>query len=346
MATLSLFESEAGEASAAAAKQFERLSAVLPPLVQRLQRAAPRMAATIARGSSDHAADFAAYLLGLRLGLATASIPPSLSSVYGRALRLDSVLVLAISQSGESPDLVAAIDSARSGGAFTLALVNQSGSPLGKAVDAEIPIGAGPERAVAATKTFVLSLTAIAHLVAVWSQDRELLGSLAALPTALDRCSAVEWAGAEEIFAGRDDCFVVGRGPSLPVAREIALKLKEVCGVHAEALSAAELLHGPIAIASPEFPVIALEGDDATRATVGAAIRRLRAAGAPVLLISDRDDGRAAGVARVTIPAAPHPLLQPVVAAQAVYPFLAALASARSRDPDRPPHLEKVTRTL
>jgi glucosamine--fructose-6-phosphate aminotransferase (isomerizing) len=342
----SLLEREAGETPALAARQFERLSSMLPALAQRLERAALRMAATIARGSSDHAADYAAYLLGLQLALPTASISPSLSSLYGRPLRLDSALVLAISQSGESPDLFAAVESAKASGAFTLGLVNQTGSPLGRAVDVEVPIGAGPERAVAATKTFILSLTAICHLVAAWSRDRELFEALAALPAALGRCGTVDWTGADEILAGDGDCYVVARGPSLPIAREIALKLKEVCGIHAEALSAAELLHGPIAIASPEFPVIVLQGDEVTRATVRAAIDRLRAAGAPVLLISGRAEDRARGVTAVTVPAAAHPLLQPLVAAQAAYPFLATLAAKRGRDPDRPPLLEKVTRTL
>jgi glucosamine--fructose-6-phosphate aminotransferase (isomerizing) len=346
MSTLSLFESEANEAPSLAVKQFARLSAALPPLIDRLDRAAPRMAATVARGSSDHAADYAGYLFGLRLGLATASIAPSLSSVYGRALRLDGAFVLAISQSGESPDLVAATESARAGGALTLALVNQAASPLAQAADAAIEIGAGAERAVAATKSFLLSLTAVFHLVAAWTRDRELLEALEALPAVLDRCAALRWSGADELFAAGGDCFVVGRGPSLPVAREIALKLKEVCGIHAEALSAAELLHGPIAIASPGFPAIVLGGEDAARPTVGAAIERLRAARAPVLHVSARVEDALEGVMAVRIPPAPHPLLQPVVAAQAAYPFLAALARKLGRAPDRPPGLEKITRTV
>ncbi len=342
----SLLESEAGETPALAARQFERLSAVLPALAQLLERTAPPMAATIARGSSDHAADYAGYLFGLRLALATASVPPSLSSVYGRALRLDKALVLAISQSGESPDLLAAVESARANGALTLGLVNQPGSPLGRAVEVEVPIGAGPEHAVAASKTFVLCLTAIVHLVAAWSRDSELLKALEALPAVLGRCGAVDWKDAAGILSAGDGCFVVARGPGLPVAREIALKLKEVCGIHAEALSAAELLHGPVAIASPRLPAIVLGGDDATQASLGEAIERLRAANAKVLLLSDRDRDRAPGLTVVAVGAAPHPLLQPLLAAQAAYPFLAALARTRGRDPDRPPHLEKLTRTL
>ena len=345
MSHSSLLESEANEAPSLAAKQFARLSADLSGVVRRLERAAPRMAATIARGSSDHAADFAAYLFGLRLSLATASIPPSFASVYRRALRLENALVMAISQSGESPDLVAALESARAGGALTLALVNEAGSVLARAAEIEIPIGAGAERAVAATKTFILSLTAIAHLVAAWSRDGELLAALEGLPAALEQCASVDWSAAEETLAGSRDCYVVGRGPSLPAAREIALKLKEVCGVHAAALSAAELLHGPIAIASPRLPAIVLEAGDAARATVSAALERLLAAGAPVVLVSDREK-HDRGVIAVRIPAAGHSLLQPAVAAQAAYPFLAVLARRLGRDPDRPPQLQKVTRTL
>jgi glucosamine--fructose-6-phosphate aminotransferase (isomerizing) len=341
----SLLEQDTGEAPEIAAQQYQRLRSMLPPLVQRLERAAPSMAATIARGSSDHAADFAAYLFGLRLSLATASIPPSFASVYRRALRLENALVLAISQSGESPDLVAALESAKAGGALTLALVNETGSLLARTAEIGIPVGAGTQRAVAATKTFVLSLTAIAHLVAAWSRDSELLASLEALPAALDRCGSVDWTAAGEVLAASRDCYVVGRGPSLPVAREIALKLKEVCGVHAEALSAAELLHGPIAIASPRLPAVVLEQDDATRTTVSAAVEQLRTAGSPVVLISDRAEQNA-GVIAVKIPRAGHSLLQPLLAAQAAYPFLAALARRLGRDPDRPPQLQKVTRTL
>ena len=164
------------------------------------------------------------------------------------------------------------------------------------------------------------------------------------------------------LLEGHDDVFVIGRGPDLPVARELALKLKEVCGIHAEALSAAELLHGPIAIASASLPAIVLAGDEQVRPTIDAAIERLKEAGAPVVLVdprlhagmtrnevvasSERDTVANSGCDTVAIPQAPHALLQPVVAAQAAYPFIAALARARGLDPDSPPHLHKVTRTL
>ena len=344
-------ETEAGEAPALAARQFDRLEQVLPDLTQRLDAFAPSMAATIARGSSDHAASFAGYLFGLQTGLVTASLPPSLVSVYDRDLRLDRALVLAISQSGASPDLCAAAERATTAGAFTLGLINQADSALGKAVIGQIETGAGPERAVAATKSFILTLTALVHLVAVWVRNATLCDALAKLPAALDMCGTVDWTAALGALDGHDDVFVVGRGPHLPVAREFALKLKEVCGIHAEALSAAELLHGPIAIASRSLPAIVLAGDEQVRPTIEAAIQRLRDAGAPVVLVlsepeREKELTAAAQGNNVVIPQAPDSLLQPIVAAQAAYPFFAALARARGMDPDSPPHLQKITRTL
>jgi glucosamine--fructose-6-phosphate aminotransferase (isomerizing) len=338
----SLFEREAAEVPALAARQHAELSRELPPLIARLERVSPRLAATVARGSSDHVADFAGYLFGLRLGLPTASIPPSLASVYRRPLRLTQALLLAISQSGASPDLIAAVESARTGGAFTLGLINAADSPLAAAVEAAIAIGAGAERAVAATKTFMLSATAVAHLVARWSGDRPLLEALAALPDTLAGC-ANGGAQAPGMLVEHTGCFVVGRGPGLPIARELALKLKEVCGLHAEALSAAELLHGPIAIASPRLPAIVLDGDEHTGPTVDAAVEKLRAAGSPVLMLGSRALPGSSDA--LQIPAAPHPLLQPLVAMQAAYGLLAALARARGRDPDAPAQLQKITRT-
>ena len=290
-ASPSKFENEASEAPGLVARQFERLTGVLPALVERLERLAPPLMATIARGSSDHAAAFAGYMVSLRLGLPVASLPPSLASVYGRTLHLERALALAISQSGASPDLSAAVVSAKTGGAFTLGLVNEAGSALGRVVDAEIELGAGAELAVAATKSFILSLSAVVHLVGAWTRDATLLNALESLPTTLTQCESVDWAAATRLLAAHEDVFVVGRGPTLPIAREFALKLKEVCGIHAEAMSAAELLHGPISIASPLLPAIVLAGDEHVQPTVGAAVSRLRVAGAPVVLLATSQNG-------------------------------------------------------
>ena len=218
----SQLESEASEAPGLVERQFEHLTQSLPDLLERLQRLAPALIATIARGSSDHAAAFAGYLVGLRLGLPVASLPPSLASVYGRTLRLERALVLAISQSGASPDLAAAVASAKTGGAFTLGLVNEAGSALGRIVDAEIEIGAGAERSVAASKSFVLSLSAVVHLVAAWARHATLLKALESLPATLAECESVDWTAATRLLAAHENVFVVGRGPNLQIAREFA----------------------------------------------------------------------------------------------------------------------------
>ncbi|HTS52911.1 MAG TPA: SIS domain-containing protein [Burkholderiales bacterium] len=346
MVERSVLESEALEVSALAAQQFERLARLLPSLAERLDRLSPALVATIARGSSDNAAAFGSYLLGLRLGLPAASLPPSLASVYGRRLRLERALVLAVSQSGASPDLSAAVASARAGGAFAIGVLNEEDSALAREMDAKIAIGAGAERAVAATKSFVLSLTALVHLIAAWTRDAALSGALQALPETLAQSGNADWSAAIRLLVQTQGAFVVGRGPTLPVAREFALKLKEVGGIHAEAVSAAELLHGPISIASPRLPAIAIAGDESTRATLNAAVARLRAAGAPVVLLACAPEDITGGTGVIALPMAPEPLLQPIVTIQAAYPFFAEVARARGRDPDHPPQLQKVTRTL
>jgi glutamine---fructose-6-phosphate transaminase (isomerizing) len=225
-------------------------------------------------------------------------------------------------------------------------LINVTESPLGQTVDARIEIGAGSEGAVAASKSFMLTLTALVHLVAVWSRSPVLLRALESLPGALEKCADVDWSAAMRLLCGREQVFVVARGLALPIAREFALKLKEVCGIHAEAVSAAEILHGPIAIASPDLPAIVLAGEGPIRASIDAATAKLRAAGASVVLVGNASETAEEANAAVLIPQAPASLLDPLVAAQAAYPFFAALARARGRDPDRPPHLLKVTRTV
>jgi glucosamine--fructose-6-phosphate aminotransferase (isomerizing) len=334
----SAFEREAAEIPALLAAQATRVDPLLRPLVERLHQRPPALVATLARGSSENAAAFARYAVSLQLGLPTASLPLSLASIYGRTLSLDCALVLAISQSGASPDLVLATRAARAGGALCVGLLNEPGSELAEELDIEIPIGAGPEHAVAATKTFVLSVTAALHLIAEWSRDQTLQGALAELPQMLAGRGAEDHTATVRALAGASQVFVVGRGPALPAARELALKLAEVAGLHARAHSAAELLHGPISLASVDTPAIVFAGDGRSRESVLEAADRLREAGATVLMLGGEDSGGA-------LPRAAHDLLRPLVTLYATYPLIAQLAHQRGRDPDRPPHLEKHTRT-
>ena len=316
---------------------------LLDDIADRLRRADPTVLVTVARGSSDHAAEYAGRLFAQTLGWLPASLPPSLVTVEDAPLRWRGAVVLAISQSGRSPDLIAPIEAARAGGALTIALTNVEDSPLAAAAECAVPIAAGPETAVAATKSFVLSLIQIAHLAARTSRDRGLIDALAALPPRLDQALSADWSPALEALADIRSGFVVGRGLGYAVARELALKFKEVCGLHAEAASGAEIMHGPKALIGPTDPVLCLTPDDpggtAVRrqaASLAGLSSRVIAAGLPV-------DG-AAGT--LPVPAAPHPVLAAPILATAAYPFIAELAQARGLSPDTPRHLKKVTETL
>ena len=225
-------------------------------LAERLHRAPPRAVVTCARGSSDHAATFARYLIETRLGLLTSSAAPSVSSVYDAAPALAGTLMLTISQSGASPDLLAVVSRARAAGARIVALVNAEGSALAQLADDLLPLHAGIERSVAATKSYICSLAAIVQLVAEWSADAALGAALQRAPQQLTRAWQLDWSVAVTRLTPVNNLYVVARGLGLGVAQEAALKLKETCGLHAEAVSAAELRHGPMALVRAGFPLL------------------------------------------------------------------------------------------
>jgi glucosamine--fructose-6-phosphate aminotransferase (isomerizing) len=310
-------------------------------LAERLRAAPPRSVLTCARGSSDHAATYAKYLIETRTGLITASAAPSVSSVYAAIPAARDVLCLAISQSGASPDLLAAAQAARDAGALLVALVNAPGSPLAALADTELPLWAGPELSVAATKSYLASLAAVAQLVAAWTDDAPLQAALDHLPAHLRDALDLDWSPALAILQSTPSLYVVGRGPGFAAAQEMALKFKETCGLHGEAFSAAEVRHGPMALARDGFPVLVLAQDDATRPDVERLAGDLAAAGARVLIAG----GQAPGAIALPFLAA-DPLLQPILLVQAFYVMVERLARARGFDPDSPPGLLKVTRTV
>jgi glucosamine--fructose-6-phosphate aminotransferase (isomerizing) len=340
----SAFELEAAEIPALLARQAASLPALLAPIVTRLEQMAPPLVVTIARGSSEHAAQYAAYELARRSGIPTVPLQLSLASVYGAPLRLDGALALAVSQSGASPDLALGLQAARAAGAFCMGLVNDTDTPLDTQVDVRISLDAGPERAIAATKTFVTSAAALLQLVAGWSHDDALRCALAALPDALQQVPENTDADAiTSTLAGAHHVFVVARGGALPIARELALKLGEVAGIHAEAHSAAGLMHGPLARVSAATPVILFEGDILTAPSLLDAQLRVQGAGAPLIALGA--SGVPGAFARIATPTAGHDALQPLADLYTIYPLLARLARRRGVDPDRTPHLEKATRT-
>jgi glucosamine--fructose-6-phosphate aminotransferase (isomerizing) len=310
-------------------------------LRERLRRHRPYAVVTCARGSSDHAATFAKYLIETRLGILTSSAAPSVSSVYAAKADLRGTVMLAISQSGASPDLLATVASAKSAGAMIIALVNVETSPLAEAADYTIPLCAGSEQSVAATKSYIAALAAIIHLVAFWSEDEELLDALAQAPAQLEQAWKLDWQPALAHLTSARDLYVIGRGLGLGIAQEAALKLKETCGVHAEALSAAELRHGPMALVQVGFPVLIFAQNDETHGGVEALAAELAERGAQIMLA-----GANAPKSLVLATETAHPAIQPMLIIQSFYRLVNALALARGYDPDRPPHLRKVTETV
>lgn len=309
-----------------------------------LRRREPAFVVTIARGSSDHAAAYLASLVGILAGRVTASLPPSLITRYDARLAFAGAFAVALSQSGASPDLVQALEAASAGGALTAAIVNQEGSPLAAAAAHLLPQRAGPERSVAATKSVLATLACCARLVAAWRQDEALTNALATLPDRLDAALRCDWSAGLALLAEAGRLYVVARGPGLGTALETALKLKETSGLLAEALSAAEIRHGPKAVIVPGFPVLAYgladPGGEDARGFAG----ELVAAGAKVLVAGAAP--APPGALHLPLPPPLHPLLDPIVALQAFYPLAEALARQRGRDPDRPAGLSKITRTL
>ena len=332
---------EAGEASAVVRRQIDANGALMQDLGRRLRALAPRAVVTCGRGSSDHAATFAKYLIETRIGAPTSSAAPSISSLYAAHPMVEGALFLAISQSGQSPDMMATVKAAKTAGAFVIAFVNVSDSPLAKLADAFVPLYAGLETSVAATKSYIASLAAVVHLVAAWSEDAELGAQLAELPDLLSRALPLDWSLGVKRFKDARGLYVIGRGVGLGVAQEAALKLKETCGLHAEAFSAAEVRHGPMAIVGEGFPVLMLAQDDEAKDSVEDLAREFAARGAEVLL----GGAQAAGVTSLPV-LTTHPVLQPILLIQSFYRMTAALALARGYDPDRPPHLNKVTETV
>lgn len=301
----------------------------------------PRFVLTVARGSSDHAATFMKYAVELTAGLAVASVGPSIASIYSARLRLDGAVCLAISQSGKSPDIVAMAQQARQGRALTVALTNTPGSPLAEVCDHAIDILAGAEKSVAATKTFVNSAVAGLALMGHATRDGALLSALRRLPDQFRRAIDCDWMALAAALGEARSLFILGRGPSYAIASEAALKFKETCAMHAEAYSAAEVMHGPLALVDPGFPVLALAARDASEASMAEAADLLVGKGASVFATSDS----VRQAVRLPFVATGHPLTDPLPMIVSFYAFVEAFARHRGLNPDEPRNLRKVTQT-
>jgi glucosamine--fructose-6-phosphate aminotransferase (isomerizing) len=305
---------------------------------------APRFVLLAARGTSDHAALYAKYLVEIRLGLPAGLASPSTLTAYGARPDLRDVLVVAVSQSGGSPDLLETLAVARACGATTLAVTNSPQSALAGAADLHLDVLAGPELAVAATKSYTAELLTLYLALDAWAGGD---GSGAnGLPEAarelVDRRPEVAELAQRYRFASR---FVVtGRGYAYPTARESALKLMETSYVAAHAFSGADLLHGPLAMVDPEYPVLAVVPDGVGAAAMGPVLARIAASGADLLVLGGAEAGGAAA-RTFRLPAGLAEEVHPIVDVVPLQWLALEMSLARGHDPDRPRGLAKVTET-
>ena len=333
---------EAAESAEAARRQIERCSPLFEALGARLRALKPRFVVTCARGSSDHAAAYGKYLIETGIGLPVASIGPSVASLYNAPLQLGGGLFVAVSQSGRSPDLLRLASAAQASGAYVVCFVNDEASPLARQADLFIPLCAGREASVAATKSYLTSALAFLQLAAHWREDAGLLAAVAAVPARLDAAAKLDWTPALGKLGGVSSFYVIGRGLGTGAANEIALKFKETCRLHAEAFSAAEVIHGPLELVRPGFGAMALTQDDGTLPSSLATIRRMVELGATVL----STDATVPGVVPLPVLGGLPPEVAPLAAVQSFYMAVHGLARSRGLDPDAPSNLKKVTETV
>jgi glucosamine--fructose-6-phosphate aminotransferase (isomerizing) len=338
-----LMFAEASEASEVVSRQLVQNAALAKEIADLILRPATHTIFTCARGSSDHAAAYGKFLFETRLRRTVSSHPPSMGSIYRAPMEhMARQPFIVISQSGRSPDLLASAEVAREAGASVIALVNDTNAPLANMADVVLPLRAGAERSVAATKSFIATLSALVHILSECSGQEMLQPVIAALPEQLRQAWGVSWNEALMPLSNARSLFVLGRGPSFGVALEAALKFKETCGIHAEAFSMAEVAHGPMAVVNSNFPVLAFPPLDEARVGLESLLRKFIERGAFVA------SAGAVECKAIELPVVEnmHSVTAPISMIQSFYRLANALAIERGFDPDAPPMLRKVTETI
>jgi glucosamine--fructose-6-phosphate aminotransferase (isomerizing) len=336
------------EQPAAAQRLLDAAPTAFSPISAALRSRRPRFAVIAARGTSDNAGIYAQYLLAIRNGLVVALAAPSTITLYGARPSMADALVVGISQSGRSPDIVAVVDAARRQGALTVALTNDAVSPLAETADHVVDLRAGPERATAATKTYTAELLAAALLsTAIDPPSSGETADLAGLPALISAALAAEPHGRDLAaeHAKRQRAVVLGRGYSYPSAREWALKLQELALVAAMAYSSADFEHGPLALAEPGLPVLAVAPSGPELDAQIALLARLKEDhGARLLVISDAPAARAIDEG-LALPDGIPPWLAPIVEIVPAQLYAYHLTVARGLNPEHPRTISKVTET-
>lgn len=336
-----LMQIEARSAKDAVASQMVKNRDILESLRSLIKRQAPTAVITCARGSSDHAATYLRYIVETRLGLLSTSLAPSVSSLYGHWPHVEGSLCVAISQSGASDDILSVVEGYAKAGVTTVALLNDCESRLAGLAEIVVPLHAGQELSVAATKSFIASMFAALQIANCLQPGLVAIDELEALPDKLDEAWAIEWSPLIECLVPARGLYVIGRGIGLSAAGEAALKFKETCKLHAESYSAAEVRHGPMALFDKDFPVLIFRQDDASARGVDELASLAVASGCNVFVIG----GQTAGATNLDTVSA-SALLSPIVQIQTFYRAVNELALSRGCDPDHPPLLNKVTVTL
>jgi glucosamine--fructose-6-phosphate aminotransferase (isomerizing) len=345
--TTSQLFTEISEQPAALARFLDAEATNVARIAEAIRRAEVRYVVIAARGTSDNAATYAKYVFASFNRLPVALATPSLYTVYAAPPRLTGALVIGISQSGESPDIVAVAEEARRQNAPTLAITNFADSPLARAAEHVILQHAGEEQTIAATKTYTTQLGALALLSAALAEDRARRAELDAVPDAIARTlalsDAAEYAAARWAIA--TTMLIIGRGYNYATAFEIALKLKELAYVTAEPFSSADFMHGPIAVIQGGYPVLIVAPRGRVAGDLLEVARQLKARGADLVVISDVADALALSRAPLALPVSLAEWLSPLVAVVPGQLLAYHLTSAKGYDPDHPRGLTKVTRT-
>jgi len=323
-------------------------AATIAAMARRLQARRPAAVILAARGTSDNAALYGRYLIETRLGIPVSLAAPSVVTLYGGRLRLRGTVVIGLSQSGRSPDIVEFVEAARRSGAFTVAVTNHAVSPLARVAHESVLLQAGPERSVAATKTYTAQLMALSLLVAQAAGDRRLLALHEGLPDLVAQALHTEEtvAAAAAFLSRADECIVTSRGYNFATALEGALKLKESSRLVAEALSSADFLHGPIAVVGPGFPVILAAAPGRALRHLAGVHRRLAQRRAHTIMLASHAGLLRAAVVPVRMPEVSEEALSPHVYIIPLQLLAYHVARVRGLDPDRPRGLRKVTRVL
>lgn len=328
----SVMAKEAREVPQVIRGQLASNEARVATLVDTLKQRKPQFIYMIGRGSSDHAGVFAKYLFEVEMGIPVCAAALSIAGVYGKSLNLQGAVAFVISQSGRSPDILRQAQSAKEGGAFLVAFVNDETSPLAELADAVVPVSAGEEKAVAATKSYLATLSALVHVCAKWKNDDTLMSGLQQLPALFDKVVEEPAQLAKAFLDNTRNAIVLGRGFGYAIGREVALKLKEVLGIHAEAFSSAEFIHGPVTLVERKLKILALDIADESASFNHDIIRDVTQRGAECLTMS-------------CLHADVHPRLAPLLVMLRFYLDVEAMAVALGLDPDTPPGLNKVTKT-